>query len=193
MYTAGVCRSGLSTFYSGPRRVYFLSLGEDVALGGRLNITTCGATRNNTVLYAGLGCPKWDTPFQCQKGNGDAGDDATQQPCGSNPKASTVTISSVTSRSYFIQLGGYLGTPVVSGLSWGYDAGSVSASYSRSGSASPRPPSRSHTGTASGTGSRTRSRSRSRSAAPGAGSASRSATVSPSRSCSGSRTRKAKV
>lgn len=164
MYTAGTCRAGLSTFYSGPRRVFFLSLGDDAPLGGTLTVTTCGLTANNTVLYAGLGCPKWDVPFQCQAGSDDSGDAAGQAPCASNPRASTVTLRAVASRGYFLQVGGFDGAAVTSGLQWEYapPAGGASlsptktraATGTRTRSASARPPSR----TRSTSPSRSRSR-----------------------------------
>ena len=53
--------------------MFLLTLGDGTPLGGTLVVTTCGLSANNTVLYVGLGCPKWDTPFQCLAGGDDAG------------------------------------------------------------------------------------------------------------------------
>ena len=162
MYTAGTCRAGLLTFYLGPRRVFSLALGEDVPLGGTLVVTTCGVTLNNTVLYVGLGCPKWDLPFQCLAANDNSGDAAGQPACAANQRASTVTITSAPSRSYFLQLGGYGGAAVTAGVQWQYRPPEATSSPtktstgtgSRSGSMSPRTRSRSATRSRSGSRSR---------------------------------------
>ena len=68
MYTSGSCSSGFRTFFPGSRLVYSLFLGVDVELGGVRTVTTCGVTRNNTVLYVGTG-PTWSQPFGCIAGS----------------------------------------------------------------------------------------------------------------------------
>lgn len=143
MYTSGSCNAGFKTFFPGSRLVFALSLGATSPLGGTLTLTTCGATRNNTVLYVGTGCPTWDRPFGCLVGSDDAA-----AACPGNPLASTVTLTA-TQRNYVIQLGGIDGSTVVSGLAWSYAAPSQS-----------RSPSRTRSGTRTRSGSATRSRSR---------------------------------
>ena len=99
MYTSGSCAAGFRTFYPGPRLVFSLFLGLSAPLGGTLTVTTCGQSRNNTVLYIGTGCPTWDRPFGCLAGADDVGGAA----CGSNPFASTVRITA-NQRNFFIQV-----------------------------------------------------------------------------------------
>jgi hypothetical protein len=139
MYTAGTCATGLRAFYPGSRLLYALDLGSDTPLGGVLTLTTCGHSANNTVLYVGTGCPTWALPFGCVAGNENA------PSCAPNPRASTVAVVA-TQPTYYVQLGGFNGAPVTSGLGWAY--------------APPSPP----PGSASATRSRSRSRTRSRSA-----------------------------
>ena len=151
MYTSGSCSAGLKTFVNGPRLVYMLRLGEDTALGGTFIVTTCGFTKNNTLLYIGTGCPTWQLPFGCLAGNDNAGDldGLRTTACASNARASTVSIVA-TSRTYFVQVGSASGEDFVSGLAW---------QYSPLGS-----PSASRTGTVTGSKSRTASQTRSRTA-----------------------------
>ena len=139
MYTSGTCSAGFKAFFPGARLVYSLTLGATVPLGGTLTLTTCGVTRNNTVLYVGTGCPAWALPFGCLVGNDDAA------ACPGNALASTVTLIA-TQRIYFVQLGGFGGDHITSGLVWNYTAQSQSPTSSRAR-----------------TGSKTRSRSVSRS------------------------------
>ena len=150
MYTAGSCVAGLGAFYPGARLLYVLSLGSGVPLGGTLTVTTCGHTANDTVLYVGTGCPTWALPFGCVAGN----DNAVAPACGGNAFASTVSIAAAQS-TYYVQLGGYNGAPVVSGLGWSYARGGASGSGSRSRSATG---SRSRSRSGSQSGSRSRSR-----------------------------------
>ena len=152
MYTAGSCAAGLGAFYPGPRLLYALSLGVTTPLGGTLTITTCGHSANNTVLYVGTGCPTWALPFACRAGNDNA------PVCGGNALASTVAIVA-TQPTYYVQLGGFEGAAVVSGLGWSYAAASRSGSGTRS-----RTRSRSASRSGSRGGSRSGSRSRSRTA-----------------------------
>ena len=154
MYTAGSCAVGLGAFYPGPRLLYALDLGEATPLGGTLTLTTCGHTRNNTVLYVGTGCPTWAQPFGCRAGNDNA---AGTGACGANAFASSVAVTA-TQSTYYVQLGGYNGAPVVSGLAWSYAVAGGSGSGSGSGTRS-----RSRSRTRSRSGSRTSSRSGSRS------------------------------
>jgi hypothetical protein len=196
LYTSGSCARGLSALFPGPRALFFLDLGVGTPLGGTLVVTTCGATANNTVLYVGTGCPSWAVPFACRVGNDDAGDDpaaAALPPalggggCPSNRQASTAVLPGVGARAYFIQLGGYLGAPVVSGLAWRYEpppSGTPSRSATPSGSSGVG-------GGGGGSPSRTRTRSRTRSPSR---SRTRSRTASPSRSrpATPSRSRKPK-
>ena len=162
MYTSGSCTTGLRTFYPGSRLLYVLDLGEAAPLGGTLTLTTCGHTANNTVIYVGTGCPTWALPFGCLAGNDNAGDGGAgvtvTATCASNPRASSLTIPGVASRTLHVQLGGYGGAPVVSGLGWNY----APAPASRSASAS-RSRTRSRTRSASGTRTRSRTRSATRS------------------------------
>jgi hypothetical protein len=154
MYTAGACAAGLTTLFAGPRLVFFLSLGENAPLGGTLTITTCGHSANNPVLYVGTGCPTWTMAFNCRAGNDNAGDEGGGAPaCAANPRASTVVVPAVTSRAFFVQLGGFSGAPVTSGLAWDY----AGATPSRSAAGTP---------TRSRTTSRSRSRTRSRTKSP---------------------------
>ena len=162
MYTSGTCSAGFQTFFPGPRLVYALYLDATAPLGGVLTVTTCGHTANNTVLYLGTGCPTWDRPFGCKVGNDDAGG---ADWCGSNARAAAVSVTA-TQQVYFIQLGGFAGAPVTSGLQWRY-----APPASRSGSA---------------TGSRTHSRSRTRSRT-------RTSTRTRSASATRSRSRKPKL
>jgi hypothetical protein len=171
LFVAGRCAAGLSTFYPGPRGVFYLDLGEATPLGGLLTITTCGATAANTVLHVGLGCPTSDASFRCRVGNDNAGDGGGAA-CAPNGLASSVALV-ITSRTHFVLLSGYNGVPVVSGLSWAYappPSGSPtaaartttpSATRTRGGGGSGSR-SRSPAGTRSKTGSRTATRSRSR-------------------------------
>ena len=149
MYTAGTCTTGLRAFYPGSRLLYVIELGASTPLGGALSVTTCGHTANNTVLYVGTGCPTWALPFGCAVGNDNAVGPAA---CGGNGQASTVAVTA-TQTTYYVQLGGFGGAHVVSGLAWAY-----TAPASRSGSGS-----RSRSRTRSRSESRTRSRSGSRS------------------------------
>ena len=143
MYTSGTCASGLRAFYPGARLLYALDLGAATPLGGALTVTTCGHSANNTVLYVGTGCPTWDRPFACVAGNDNAA------ACGPNAFASTLTITA-TQSTYFVQVGGYNGVHVASGLEWAYAPPSQS-------------PSRSPGRTRSRTGTRSRSQPASRS------------------------------
>ena len=154
MYTAGSCATGLGAFYPGPRLLFALDLGSDTPLGGVLTLTTCGHTANNTVLYVGTGCPTWAQPFGCRAGN----DNAAGPACGGNGLASTVAVAA-TQPTYYVQLGGFNGAAVTSGLGWAY-APPAAASGSAAGSATR---SRSGSATRSRSGSRSRSRSGSRS------------------------------
>ena len=158
MYTSGWCAAGLGTFYPGARLLYALDLGATTPLGGVLTVTTCGHSANNTVLYVGTGCPAWAQPFGCRAGN----DNAAGPACGGNALASTVTLVAA-QPSYYVQLGGFNGEPVVSGLGWSYAppaSASPAAAPTASRSASR---SRSRSATRSRSGSRTRSRTASRS------------------------------
>jgi hypothetical protein len=126
IYTAGTCANGLSAFFGGSRLLFALDLGKATPLGGVLTVTTCGHSANNTVLYAGTGCPTWGVPFACVVGN----DNSAEQVCGGNALASTLTLTT-TQSTYYIQLGGYAGVPVVSGLGWSYAPPLPSATSSR--------------------------------------------------------------
>lgn len=147
MYTSGTCSSGFKTFYHGSRMVFALFLGVSTRLGGKLTLTTCGSTSNNTVLYVGTGCPAWATPFNCLAGN----DDADQ--CAGNYLASTVSVTA-SERSYFVQLGGSNGALAMSGLQWTY---SLPVTPTRTAAAT-----RSFTGSATRPGTRKGSMTRSR-------------------------------
>jgi len=121
LFSSGTCPRGLSTMFAGPRIVYFLALGANATLGGRLVVSTCSRTAGDTLLYVGLGCPVGPVSFQCQVGNDNAGDAAGQAACAGNAGASTVTISSTTSRFYFIMLGHAPGSaPPVASVTWVY-------------------------------------------------------------------------
>lgn len=156
MYTSGTCVAGLRTFYPGSRLVFALQLGPGVPLGGTLTLLTCGLTHNNTVLYVGTGCPTWSQPFACQLGNDDAADFGGA-PCGDNPSASALVLRGVTSRSFFVQLGGYGGEHVTSGLRWAYAPASLpTTTRTRSRTALPSQ----RRASPSATATRTRSRKR---------------------------------
>ena len=162
LFVAGRCVAGLSTFYPGPRGVFYLDLGEAVPLGGTLTVSTCGATAANTVLHVGLGCPTSDATFRCRVGNDNAADGGGPA-CAPNALASTAA-HVVASRTFFVLLSGFNGAGVTSGLSWRY-----------------APPAASPPATPSATRTRTRgSRSRTAKATPSR-SASRTATRSRSR------------
>ena len=151
MYSSGSCAVGYSTFITGPRLVYRISLSDALPLGGTLTLSTCGLTTNNTVLYLGTGCPTWFGSFNCLRGNDDAVGAAT---CASNPLASTLS-HVASSRIYFVQLGTSSGADVVSGLIWSYVAPHPSPTSTRT---------RSRTASPTRTRSATRSKSRSRKA-----------------------------
>ena len=122
MYTSGTCRNGFKTFVPGPRLVFMLSLGPGVTLGGTLNVTTCGLSKNDTTLFIGTGCPTWAVPFACLRGNDDIGDPDNYggRVCGSNRRVSEVSIVA-NSRTYFIQVGNAAPQQnVVAGISWAY-------------------------------------------------------------------------
>lgn len=177
MYTAGTCSTGLRAFYPGSRLLYVIELGSLTPLGGVLTITTCNHSANNTVLYVGTGCPTWALPFGCLAGNDNAGDagvgSVVTTACAANPRASSIIVPGVLSRTLHIQIGGYGGAPIVSGLAWSY-----APVASRSATA---PVTRRTTDTRSATRSRTRPRT-----------ASSSGTRTGSAMGSRSRTRKAK-
>ena len=159
LFAAGACVAGLSTFYPGPRGMFYLDLGAATPLGGVLTVTTCGATAANTVLHVGLGCPTSDANFRCRVGNDNAADHGGAG-CAANALASTAALA-INSRTYFVLLSGYNGAPVTSGLSWRYAppaAASPTATRTRALASRSRSPS----ATRSKTGSRTRSRSLSR-------------------------------
>jgi hypothetical protein len=159
MYTAGVCARGFSTFFSGPRLVYSLLLGDRVPVGGTLTVSTCGQTRSdNTVLYVGTGCPSWSAAFNCIVGNDNA---AAPSSCAVNSLASTVSLTT-TQANYFIQLGGINGNAIVSGLQWSYVGASPSITATRRAAPSPTrtrsrlPASPSRSASAASTRSRTK-------------------------------------
>ena len=138
MYSSGSCATGSSAMWPGPRAVIRIDLGADVPLGGSLTVTTCGNTKNNTVLFIGTGCPTWSGAFNCKAGNDNTGDNPGEV-CADNPRASTVRITSTSERAYFVQLGGYGGTDVVAGLSWSFKprlSSSSSASRTKRATAS---------------------------------------------------------
>ena len=121
LFSSGSCARGLSSVYASPRIVYFLTLGTGVVLGGRLVVSTCGRTTGDTLLYIGTGCPVGPITFQCLVGNDDAGDNSGQVACAGNAAASTATVSSATSRFYFIMLGHAPGSaPPVASVTWEY-------------------------------------------------------------------------
>lgn len=130
MYTSGSCGGSFATFFTGYRLVYRISLGDDTPLGGVLTISTCGLTTNNTVLYVGSGCPTWSGSFGCVASNDNAADVAGRS-CPSNPRASTVVFTLTSSRVAFVQLGGYGGLDITSGISWAYEPRSPSKTASR--------------------------------------------------------------
>lgn len=158
LFTTGRCLAGWSTFYSGPHAAYYLDLGAVVPLGGTLTVTTCGASAGNTVLYVGLGCPTSDDNFRCRMGNDNAAD-AGLACAGGNALASTLLLTAITSRSYFVLLGGYGGMPITSGLSWRYTPPTVSPSPTRTRTRTPTI-TRSSTRTRTKTSSRTRTKKR---------------------------------
>jgi hypothetical protein len=132
MYTSGSCTSGFRSFFPGYRLVYALYLGARTPLGGTLTITTCGRTANNTVLYVGTGCPTWSVSYNCLAG---ADNDAT---CGSNPLASRLVLRNVAQANFFVQLAGYAGETVTSGLAWSYTLPSQSPAPTKSKSRKPK-------------------------------------------------------
>jgi hypothetical protein len=160
LFVAGRCVSGLSTFYSGPRGMYYLDLGEATPLGGVLTVTTCGATAANTVLHVGLGCPTSDANFRCRAGNDNAADHGGAA-CAANALASTVSLA-ITSRTHFVLLSGYNGAPVTSGLSWRYapPAASPTATRTRTRGSRSRTPKATPSRTPNATPTRSRSRKR---------------------------------
>jgi len=163
MYTTGSCAAGYASFVPGPRLVYRLSLSDALPLGGTLSLSTCGLTSNNTVLYAGTGCPTWYGSFNCLRGNNDAaGGAGAGGACAGNPLASALTLVAA-SRLYFVQVGASSGADVVSGLRWSYSAASASPTSSRTRSRT-RSRTASPTRTRSATGSRSRSRKAKRAA-----------------------------
>ena len=89
--------------------MYYLNLGDSVALGGTLAVSTCGLSTDNTVLYLGTGCPTWFGSFSCLRGNDNAGDVAGQSSCAANAGASTLSVTAG-SRVFFVQVGGFSGT-----------------------------------------------------------------------------------
>ena len=156
MYTAGTCAHGFRAFFGGSRLLYALDLGSATPLGGTLTLTTCGHSANNTVLYVGTGCPSWAQPFGCVAGNDNAGAGVgagAGSGCGANPLASTLAVT-VSQPMLYVQLGGYGGEPVVSGLGWSYAVGGV---VTGSGSGT-RSAMRSRSRSGSRSGSRSRSR-----------------------------------
>ena len=152
MYTTGTCAQGYKTFVPGRRIVYRLALGDAVTLGGTLTLSTCGLTRNNTVMYVGTGCPNAAFYFGCLRG----GDDAGSTACSTNPLASTLSLVADT-RFYFVQVGASSGADFVSGLSWSYSAPSAMPTSSRTSS---RTGSKTKTKTRTRTATASRSRSR---------------------------------
>ena len=163
MYTSGTCGAGYKSFVNGPRLVFRLMLNETLPLGGNLTLSTCGLTRNNTVLYVGTGCPVTSSSFNCLRGNDDAGSLA----CPANSLASQLSLVADT-RTFFVQVGAWSGADFVSGLSWSYAAPRMSPTSSRTS-----------TSTSSRTSTSTSSRTRSASLTP---TRTRSATASKSRS-----------
>lgn len=137
MYTSGSCLAGgsFSTLFSGYRLVYRIDLGEVTPLGGVLTVTTCDLTRNNTVLYIGTGCPSYSASFGCLTGNDNAAD-VVGQSCPSNARASKIVATLSSSRIVFVQVGGYNGVDITSGLSWTYLPRSPSKTATRSPSKS---------------------------------------------------------
>ena len=75
-------------------------------MGGTLTLSTCGLTSDNTVIYAGRGCPTSAADFACVAGNDNADDDGGDE-CTENPGASTLVLFPTTARTYFIEIGGY--------------------------------------------------------------------------------------
>ena len=155
LYTSGSCAAGFKTFLPGPRLVFLIDLGEDAPLGGVLTVTTCGHSADNTVLYVGTGCPVWAAPFGCLRGNDNAGDDGGVGACAANPRAAALALPAVASRVYFVQVAGYGGSPVVSGLGWSY-APPATRTASRTRSRSRAAGSRAQSSSRSGSRSRTR-------------------------------------
>ena len=155
LFTSGSCAAGFKTFLPGPRLVFLIDLGEDAPLGGVLTVTTCGHSADNTVLYVGTGCPVWAAPFGCLRGNDNAGDDGGVGACAANPRAAALALPAVASRVYFVQVAGYGGSPVVSGLGWSY-APPATRTASRTRSRSRAAGSRAQSSSRSGSRSRTR-------------------------------------
>ena len=139
LFSSGGCARGLSSIYASARIVYFLNLGTNAALGGRLTISTCDRTAGDTLLYVGTGCPVGPVTFQCLVGNDNAGDVPGQAPCAGNVGASTVTIASTTSRLYFVMLGFFPGTPApVASVAWAYTPPAPTATGTRSRTRKPK-------------------------------------------------------
>ena len=132
MYTSGSCSSGYRSFFPGSRLVYALFLGASTPLGGTLTVTTCGRTDNNTVLYIGTGCPTWSVSFNCLAGSDN---DAS---CSANPLASRIVLQGITQTNFYIQLGGFSGASIVSGLAWSYVPPSATRKPSPSKSRKPK-------------------------------------------------------
>lgn len=159
---------------AGRRLVFLLALDSSAPLGGTLTVTTCGSSNNATALAVGTGCPSSEGGFRClesddgdgsvehesedeeedEDGNEDDEDDENDEDeddrrrrladCASNPRAASVTVSSVSSRSFFVQVGSRAAAaarPVQSGVSWVYTPPQTSASRTKSRSSSrSRPP-----------------------------------------------------
>lgn len=140
MYTSGSCLAGYRTFFPGSRLVFSLFLGESAVLGGILTVTTCGLTKNNTVLYVGRGCPTWSEPFGCL-----AGTDDDEGACLANRLASTVRIVAA-QRNYFFQVGGINGNAITTALNWSY-VPPVPSSRSRTATSRVTPTGRSRSAT----------------------------------------------
>jgi len=69
--------------------------------------------------------------FNCLFANDNAADVAGQS-CSANPRASTTVTTLTSTRVIFVQLGGYNGVDITSGLSWLYVPPSFSATSTRS-------------------------------------------------------------
>ena len=139
LFSNGACARGLPSIISGPRIVYFLSLGANTTLGGSLVVSTCGRTSGDTLLYVGFGCPVDRGTFQCQVGNDNAGDMVGQAACTSNAAASTATIAPTTSRFYFIMLGHAPGSaPPMASVTWAYTPPAATSSSTRTRTRKPK-------------------------------------------------------